>query len=64
MRDINKLKTQAQIEKFWAVNNSICHDMPKEPQSILEATKCLIQILDVNHEKMISGQYWNMIASI
>jgi hypothetical protein len=33
------------------VNNSIYQSTPKEPQSTLEATKCLIEIVDVNYEK-------------
>ena len=50
MRDINKLNTQAQIEKSWMMNNSIYQETSKEPQSTLEATKRLIQILDTNYE--------------
>ena len=52
MRDINKLNTQVQIEKSWAMNNSIYHETSKEPQSTLEATKPLIQILDAIHKKV------------
>ena len=51
MRDIDKLSTQAQIEKSWMMNNSIYQETSKEPQSTLEATKHLIQILDVNYDK-------------
>ena len=51
MRDINKLKTKASIERAWTMNNSIYQDMSKEPQSMLEATKCLIHILDAKYEK-------------
>ncbi len=46
IRDTDKLKIRAQIEKSWAVKNSIYQDMPKEPQSTLEVTMHLIQILD------------------
>ena len=49
MRDINKLSTRAQIEKSWSLNNSIFQENTKEPQSILEATKRLIQILDAKY---------------
>ena len=51
MRDINKLSTRAQIEKSWSLNNSIFQENTKEPQSTLEATKRLIQILDAKYEK-------------
>ena len=33
------------------MNNSIYQDMSKEPQSTLEATKSLLQILDTKNEK-------------
>ena len=33
------------------MNNSIYHSMSKETQGMLEATKCLIQILDTKNEK-------------
>ena len=52
MRDITKLNTQAQIEKSWLLNNSIYQENTKEPQSTLEATKYLIQILDAKYEKV------------
>ncbi len=51
MRDINKLSTIAQFEKSWSLNNSIFQENTKEPQSTLEATKRLIQILDAKYEK-------------
>ncbi len=51
MRDINKLTTKAQIEKSWLLNNSFYKENTKEPQSTLEATKCLIQILDAKYKK-------------
>ena len=51
MRDINELNTRAQIEKSWSLNNSIFQENTKEPQSTLEATKPLIQILDAKYEK-------------
>ena len=41
MRDITKLNTRAQIKKSWSLNNSIYQENTKEPQSTLEATKCL-----------------------
>jgi hypothetical protein len=43
MRDINKLKTRATVEKAWTMNNSIYQETSKEPQSTLEATKRLIK---------------------
>ncbi len=52
MRDINKLTTRAQIERSWLLNNSIYQEKTKEPQSSLQATKCLIQILDAKYEKV------------
>ena len=52
MRDINKLKTRATIERAWTMNNSIYQSTSKEPQSMLKATKCLIQILDTKYEKV------------
>ncbi len=64
MRDINKLKTCAQIEKSWTTNNNIYQETSKEPQSTLEATKHFIKILDTKYEKLISGHSWSMIASI
>ena len=51
MRDIKKLKTRATVERAQTMNNSIYQSMSKEPQSMLEATKCLIQILDAKYEK-------------
>ena len=51
MRDINKLSTRAQIERFWLLNNCIFQENTKEHQSTLEATKRLIQILDAKYEK-------------
>ncbi len=54
MRDINKLNTQAQIEKSWMMNNSINQETTKELQRTLEATKHLTKILDANYESQIS----------
>eukprot|EP00804_Cyclotella_cryptica_P023885 CCRYP_010023-RA/>CCRYP_010023-RA protein AED:0.37 eAED:0.36 QI:0/0/0/1/1/1/2/0/274 len=51
MRDINKLKTRAAVERAWTINNSIYQDTSKEPQSTLEATKRLIHILDAKYDK-------------
>eukprot|EP00804_Cyclotella_cryptica_P016680 CCRYP_001999-RA/>CCRYP_001999-RA protein AED:0.06 eAED:0.06 QI:1397/-1/1/1/-1/1/1/255/979 len=51
MRDINKLKTRATVEKAWTMNNSIYQETSKEPQSTLEATKRLMKILDAKYEK-------------
>eukprot|EP00804_Cyclotella_cryptica_P017417 CCRYP_016643-RA/>CCRYP_016643-RA protein AED:0.05 eAED:0.05 QI:1387/-1/1/1/-1/1/1/282/1119 len=51
MRDINKLKTRATVEKAWTMNNSIYQETSKELQSALEATKRLIKILDAKYEK-------------
>ncbi len=45
IRDITKLNTQAQIEKSWLLSNSIYKENTKEPQSTVEATKGLVQIL-------------------
>eukprot|EP00804_Cyclotella_cryptica_P019470 CCRYP_006636-RA/>CCRYP_006636-RA protein AED:0.47 eAED:0.67 QI:0/0/0/1/1/1/2/0/286 len=50
MRDINKLKTRATVDKAWTMNNSIYQDV-KEPQSTLEVTKRLIKILDAKYEQ-------------
>ncbi len=50
MRDINKLKTRATVEKAWTMNNSIYQHTSKEPQSTIDTTKCLIQILDAKYE--------------
>ncbi len=38
MRDINKLNTQAQIEKTWTMNTSIYQETSKEPQSTPKAS--------------------------
>jgi hypothetical protein len=51
MRDIKHLRTRAAADKAWTVNNSIYQSTPKEPQSTLEATKRLIEILDAKYEK-------------
>ena len=51
LRDINKRKTRAQVEESWSINNSIYQERAKKPQSTLEATKCIIQILDTKYEK-------------
>ena len=51
MRDINNLRTRAAADKAWTVNNSIYQSTSKEPQSTLEATKCLIEILDAKYKK-------------
>ena len=50
MRDMKKLKSPAQIEVSWSVNNNIYQDMSNKPQSTLE-TKCLIQILETKYTK-------------
>ncbi len=72
MRDINKLSTRAQIEKSWSLNKSIFQENTEEPQSTLEATMRLIQILDAKYENsgksqriahtsvtQTSRSYWN-----
>ena len=46
MRDINSL-TMSKMERTWAVNNS----MVQEPQSMQEATQCVVHILDAKCEK-------------
>ena len=51
MRDINKLKTTVTIKRAWTMNNSTYQNMPKEPQSKFEATKCLVH-LDAKYKKM------------
>jgi hypothetical protein len=51
MRDIKNLRTRTAAEKARTVNNSISQSMSKEPQSTLEATKHLIEILDAKYEK-------------
>jgi hypothetical protein len=51
MREINNLKTRATVERAWTMNNSIYQETSKEPQSMLEATKRLIHILDTKYEK-------------
>ena len=50
MRDINKLKTRATVERAWTMANSIYQETSKEPHSTLEATKRLIHILDAKYE--------------
>ena len=54
MRDINKLKTRATVERAWMMTNSIYQEMSKEPQSTLEATKRLIHILDANYALIVT----------
>ena len=51
MRDIKNPRTRAAANMAWTVNNSIYQGMSKEPQSMLEATKCLIEIFDAKYEK-------------
>ena len=51
MRDIKNLRTRTVTDKAWTVNNSIYQSTSKEPQSTLEATKRLIEILDAKYEK-------------
>jgi hypothetical protein len=46
MRDINSLTT-SNMDKAWAVNNSMVH----KPQSMQEATQWLEHILDAKYEK-------------
>ena len=55
MRDIKNLSTRAAADKAWTMNNSIYQSRSKEMQSMLEATKCLIEILDANYEKANLG---------
>lgn len=52
MRDFNKLKMRETIKRAWSMLNSIYQSMPKEPQSMLEATECLIQFLDAKYEEV------------
>ena len=51
MRDIKKQRIRAAADMVWAVSNSIYQSMPKESQITLEATKCIIEILDANYKK-------------
>ena len=51
MRDIKNLRTRAAADRAWTVNNIIFQNTYKEPQSTLEATKRLIEILDAKYEK-------------
>jgi hypothetical protein len=51
MKDIKNLGTREAADKACTMNNSIYQNTSKEPQSMLEATKCLIKILDANYEK-------------
>ena len=46
MRDIKNLRTRAAAKRAWTVNNSIYQSISKEPQSMLMATKGLMEILD------------------
>ena len=46
MRDIKNLRSRSAADKAWVVNNSIYQSTSTEPQSTLEATKCLVKILD------------------
>ena len=46
MRDLNKSKIHAQIEKFLIMINSIFQDFSKQPESTHDVTKNLIQIHD------------------
>ena len=46
MREINGL-TPSNLDRSWAVNNSMAH----EPQSMQEATQCVVKILDANYKK-------------
>ena len=63
LRDINKLK-KAQIEKSWTVRNSIYQDMPKSLRAQLRPPSTSYKSLTPNMKWWISGQLWNMIASI
>ena len=51
MTDINNLRTKTAADKAWVVNNSIYQSASQERQSTLEATQCLIEILDAKYEK-------------
>ena len=51
MRDMKNLSTRAAADKAWAVNNSSYQSTSKEPQSMIKATKHLIEILDAKYEK-------------
>jgi hypothetical protein len=51
MRNIKNRRTRAAADKAWTVNNSIYQSMSKERQSMLEAAKRHIDILDANYEK-------------
>ena len=47
MRNIDNLSDITKIEKAWSVNNYLAN----EPQSTLDATKRVVQILDANYAK-------------
>ena len=51
MRDIKNLRSIAAANKACTVNKSIYQSTSKELQSMLEATKCPIEILDAKYEK-------------
>ena len=51
MRDMKNLRSKSTVDKAWVLNNSIYQSTSKESQSLLEATKCLIEILDAKYEK-------------
>jgi len=44
MRDIKNLRSKSAANKAWVMNNSIYQSTSKEPQSMLEATKPLIDL--------------------
>jgi hypothetical protein len=50
MRDIKNLRTRAAADKAWTMSNSIYQSTSEEPQSMLKATKCLIEILDAKYD--------------
>ena len=64
MRDNKNLRTRAVANKAWTMNNSIYQSTSKKLQSTLETTKHLIEILDANMKRQISGQSPKRIASI
>ena len=51
MRDIKKLNTSTKVKRAWTMSNSIYQNKSKEHHSTLEATNCLIRILDSKYEK-------------
>ena len=48
---LGTVSTQEHSTAKWTINNSIYHDTSKEPQSTIEATKPLIEMLTPNKKR-------------